>query len=1530
MPDLASLSFDIDSSQAQRAIAVLETLKASSITVTAAATQQRQAFTTLGQTYDQQRDQLTRLTQQTSTYDGTLQGLISRLNDMRRVMSDSQTAMNAYASTLVQASSAATALNASVDGLERYIQRARQLGTTTNDLATGFERITAALKNQTVAGNETRLMLQRLGVSVDGLGPNQADTVLQQLVERLRGFRSTQGTTQAFQQVLGPSFDAQALTGLQAQPYQTMRQRELEERATQQRTQIDSQMVQIQRITAELQRNEARREDLLSRYTLQGGVVGRLGLAAGTGAFTSSDDQRAELERIAALPPDQRRQYERYSYQLFRTIDESGPARAIRNFTSGTYSANESEIQVRQQLDTARDGIISAFVNRIGRDLANVVGGYTPMLTQDNRQLTPEEQRLLRSQSAGIMAQYGDTSLQTATAAETRRSDFLSDRTLRQRYTQAFGQGEGGRRYQNQFAQLTQNLLYARAPETAVTDATGREQLIMSLPENQRVRARIGLQLMEQMGLGAQANAIPLGSPLEAITGNVAMSAGQRGAVQGQIEQTIGTGFQQQTEQMTHQIELQRGMRQALEQGRGAAEDYVRVENARLQAIQQNLSATQTAIVLQRTQQVTDEQRLTQATAATKAIEQDNRDQRERLELMKQLNTEGATEIERQRRLLDLTEQQRIRTEQEAGTLPSGDSAAGQAAVERRRAALRDATPAQQALAGARSTLQGTIDDNQRLVDIMRQQGATQEQAAAVLADQKRVEDAILEARRQGNEELAKQLETQKGQTTELNRQAALLQAQIQNLNQATRQQAENDYDRYISTLPLDQRDAARRNRDVYLRNRDAASTPVTVPSSGAPTGDTYGPPAPAVGGQGAWINRPEAAPYLDTINREAAKRGIPPALLAELIGQESGFRNVGNQMGPNGTPISSAGGLGQQIQGNPYLHGGDRFDPRTSIAAAAEEFAARLRNSGGDLASAARGYGVTANLPPAEAQRKLNALQRSIDPNAPLPGETPQQTADRLAVTRQNTDAVRIQQETAETAAQQTFAQRQAIARQRLELLRQGRTGDAARLVEPDLTLPPDLREAAAGRQRADVYAGQAQQATQLSQTTETNIRNLNELADAYHQGKAAVDEVIARQQAHAEALAAGTGVINEEARARQLLNQQLAQARERAAQDVVQTRNQNDVQRAMNRAGPFASPIDLANTRDRELLRQRFRDTPGLEQSAQGQDLLAQERATEQLRDQTQQMQELRDTVKETEGAFMHTFNAVATGAEKPKDALRSLAAELEAIVLKNLIEKPFERMLNQALSSLFGGGDGSSGGGSGDGSGSGGLLGSLGKALTSGGGGDSSGSGGGGRAANDNGGGSPFSHAGGLTGWGIDKIMGEGFFKGGGLIGSLFGGGNSMPGSQSFGDQIAAPGGGIDPTASMSDAQLMDLAAPTASDAAFSGIDAAAARGGVFPRAGLVDYEHQIVDKPTLFHFAKGGKVGLMGEAGAEAIIPLARGADGKLGIQSSGGGGGHTVNFNINTPNADSFRASQSQINARAAAHLNHIQLRNAPA
>lgn len=62
---------------------------------------------------------------------------------------------------------------------------------------------------------------------------------------------------------------------------------------------------------------------------------------------------------------------------------------------------------------------------------------------------------------------------------------------------------------------------------------------------------------------------------------------------------------------------------------------------------------------------------------------------------------------------------------------------------------------------------------------------------------------------------------------------------------------------------------------------------------------------------------------------------------------------------------------------------------------------------------------------------------------------------------------------------------------------------------------------------------------------------------------------------------------------------------------------------------------------------------------------------------------------------------------------------------------------------------------------------------------------------------------------------------------------------------------------------------------------------AKGNVFASPGLSAYSSSVVDRPTLFPFAKGG-IGLMGEAGAEGILPLKRDGQGRLGVIAQGGG------------------------------------------
>jgi phage-related minor tail protein len=93
--------------------------------------------------------------------------------------------------------------------------------------------------------------------------------------------------------------------------------------------------------------------------------------------------------------------------------------------------------------------------------------------------------------------------------------------------------------------------------------------------------------------------------------------------------------------------------------------------------------------------------------------------------------------------------------------------------------------------------------------------------------------------------------------------------------------------------------------------------------------------------------------------------------------------------------------------------------------------------------------------------------------------------------------------------------------------------------------------------------------------------------------------------------------------------------------------------------------------------------------------------------------------------------------------------------------------------------------------------------------------------------------------------------------------------------------------------------------------SGANLAAAMGAIKPFAS-----GGVIGTPTYFPMLPGG-VGLAGEAGPEAIMPLARGADGRLGVAMNSGGAPANVTIQIATPDLTSFRRSESYLTGQIA-------------
>jgi len=113
-------------------------------------------------------------------------------------------------------------------------------------------------------------------------------------------------------------------------------------------------------------------------------------------------------------------------------------------------------------------------------------------------------------------------------------------------------------------------------------------------------------------------------------------------------------------------------------------------------------------------------------------------------------------------------------------------------------------------------------------------------------------------------------------------------------------------------------------------------------------------------------------------------------------------------------------------------------------------------------------------------------------------------------------------------------------------------------------------------------------------------------------------------------------------------------------------------------------------------------------------------------------------------------------------------------------------------------------------------------------------------------------------------------------------------------------------------------LENAAGSFFDGLFSGLAGQGARGAssLVQSLPVPFAKGGVVAAPS--YFPLDGGLGVMGEAGAEAILPLSRGADGRLGVQAQqAGANAPPVQVTVIAKDVESFRRSESQVSAMVA-------------
>ena len=367
----AALGFVIDSSQADSAAQKLDQLKGSAqqlVSVHDQLSQRSQRYRAesaqIGDSTAAMRDQFYQATTALDT-------LLAKLDDARQKMNASSAGMTDFTSVRSQVDALALSFGTTSVALEGYTTRTAQLGLSSQQTIYSLQRITDALTAQTAAGRAIRGVMEDYGTSLRGLTSTDAEQALSRYLDKMRQVQDSAQKFKEVQAVLGP-IDATTYARLNDPDvisFQTQRQRTTASAVQEQVAETSRHASVMARQTS---KDQAQYDDLSGRYKLgviMGGLtkddMGAIGKALGPMSDFAVDGTSTQAGRLAAMrwlqanPDSAPAQHARTGGARADDTYAKTTGSWIDSFSNGRYAANEAEINAQYGLDMQRSSFWS-------------------------------------------------------------------------------------------------------------------------------------------------------------------------------------------------------------------------------------------------------------------------------------------------------------------------------------------------------------------------------------------------------------------------------------------------------------------------------------------------------------------------------------------------------------------------------------------------------------------------------------------------------------------------------------------------------------------------------------------------------------------------------------------------------------------------------------------------------------------------------------------------------------------------------------------------------------------------------------------------------------------------------------------------------------------------------------------------------------------------------------------------------------------------------------------------------------------